>query len=125
MKKFFAALSFVAGGVFALFFSSKKGEQLRKEVQSEKTSDGKIEVVAREAKTVLSNFWNMIKDPLKKGAMKIEQEAEKYGKKYGGEAKEKMGEWKDKAVTEMSKELKKAKKKAWKLEAKLAKKLKR
>ena len=108
-----------------MLFSSKKGDQLRREVQAKKTPDAKIEVMAREAKTVFRNFWNMVKDPLKKGAMKVEKEAEKYGKKYSTEAKEKLEAWKDKAVEGVGKELQYAKKKAWKLEEKLAKKLKR
>lgn len=105
MKKLLTAVSFAAGGLFALMFSSKKGDELRKQVKSEKTPEGKIEVVGKEAKNVFVNFWRLIKDPLQKGLQKAEHEAEK----YGHEAKKKLGSWKNTVTNKVKKVGKKLK----------------
>lgn len=113
LKKFFTALGFAAGAVFGLFFSRKKGEELRKAVQSKKSSDQKLEVVGAEAKAMLRNFWTTIQGPLKKGLKELKKDAEKVGK-----------DWKTKALTEIEKDTKVIKKKAQETKEKVHEKVK-
>lgn len=109
MKKILAAMTFAAGAVFGMFFSPKKGEDLRKEVKSAKSNEDKAEVVGEEAKKMAKSFWKTIKGPLKKGMDDMRKEMEKQSKKYGTEAKKSIDKWKKKAEAEIRKDLKKAK----------------
>lgn len=104
MKKILAAFGFFTGAVFGMLFSTKKGEDIRKEVKAKKNSDQKLEVVKNEAKALLTNFWNSIRGPLKRHFKDIKEEAEKYGKKYGHGASVTLGKWKEKAMNELEKE---------------------
>ncbi len=111
MKKILAALSFVFGAVFGLLFSTKRGEEIRKEFKSKKGSEQKMEVVAEETKSLFKNFWKTVKGPLERTWKSVEKEAEGVGKKYGKGAKKKFGEMKDKAMKEMKREMEVLKKK--------------
>jgi len=110
MKKILAAMSFAAGAVFGMFFSTKKGAEVRKEVSSQKSTEDKAEVLGEEAKAMLKNFWNTIKKPLKKGLDDARKEMEMQSKKYGKSAKKNIDSWKKSAETEIRKDLAKAKK---------------
>ena len=102
-------MSFAAGAIFGMFFSPKKGEDLRKEMRSTKKNEDKAELVGEEAKAMAKSFWETVKGPLKKGMDDMRKEMEKQGKKYGGEAKKSIDTWKKKAEAEIRKDLKKAK----------------
>lgn len=83
MKKILTILTFSIGAIFGMLFSTKKGEEIRKEVKAKKTSDEKMEIVGEEAKAMLRNFWKTVKGPVEKHLKTLKDEAEKYGKKYG------------------------------------------
>lgn len=110
MKKLLAAITFAAGAVFGMLFSTKRGAEIRKEFKSKATPEGKAEVVGEEAKDMLKDFWQTIKGPLKKGYKQVEWGVKKYGKKYGSEALEKLEGWEKKAAHEIKRDVAIAKK---------------
>lgn len=110
MRKLFTAITFGAGALFGMIFSTKKGDEIRTKVAAKKSTEDKAEVVGEEAKEMFKNFWATIKGPLKKGLDDTRKEMEKAGKKYGKQAQKKMMEFKDMAEEEIQKEVKKAKK---------------
>ncbi|GEM_PF-5224507 len=111
MKKILAALSFIFGAVFGLLFSTKRGEEIRKEFRAKKGSEQKMEVVAEETKSLFKNFWKIVKSPLEKTWKSVEKEAGTVGTKYGKEAKKKFEVMKGKAMKEMKREMEVLKKK--------------
>lgn len=106
MKKLLTALTFASGAIFGMFFSTKKGEQIRKEMARKKGSEEKLEVVKEEAGAMAKSFWNTVKGPLKRGFKDAKKEMEKIGKEYGTQAKKRLSEWKEKAEKEFKEEVK-------------------
>ena len=110
MKKLLAALTFAAGAIFGMLFSGRRGQEIRKEIETKSSNEEKAELVGEEAKTMFKNFWNTIRGPLKKLGKEMKKDAEKYSKKYGKEAIDKIEEWKEKASKEIEKDVSVAKK---------------
>lgn len=103
MKKLFAVITFTAGAVFGMLFSTKKGEEIRRRVTSQRSREEKAEAIASEAKDMAKSFWKTIKGPLMNFGEILKNDAEK----YGPQAKKKLEQWKDKAVQEVKREAKK------------------
>jgi len=109
MKKLFTALTFGAGAVFGMLFSTKKGEVVRKQLASKRSTEGKAEVIGKEAKELAQNFWKTVKVPMKKMGEVIQKDMERYTKQYSDQAKDKIDDWKKKAEKEITVEIKRAK----------------
>lgn len=122
MKKILAAIAFAFGAVFGVLFTGKKGDEVRQKLKTKKTNEGKAEVLGEEAKDLAKNFWGAVKGPLQKFSNSMQSSFKSYQRKYGPEAKKKLGEWKVMAEKELNKDLKIAGKQL-KKSAKVAKKM--